>query len=60
MPPKDAYACWTDSPVPHPWERIEDVACGYFDRLRDPKCATCHRCRKEGPEDQLRTLIANA
>lgn len=53
------HGCWTDQPLPHPWEpRITDVACGYDDRMTEPKCAGCHRQRAESPLDQLRAIDA--
>ena len=47
------WGCWRDEPLCHPWLGIDDTACGYDDRLRDPRCAACHRCRAESPLDQL-------
>ena len=48
------HACHTEKPIPHPWEDIKDMACGYQHRLTDLYCRHCHRSREQGPEDQLR------
>lgn len=52
------HHCWTGTAVPHPWEDIKDVACGYDKRLTDPWCTGCHRSRLEGPEEQMKALRA--
>lgn len=56
--PKGAYGCWSSEAVPHPWEDIADVACGYDYRLTSPRCTGCHRAREESTLDQLRALDA--
>jgi hypothetical protein len=51
------YDCWTDYAVTHPWfPQIEDLACGYSERMSDAQCHKCHRQRLESPLDQLQKL----
>lgn len=50
------WGCWRDSPLHHPWQPIQDVACGSDARLTDPRCIGCHRSRPESALDQLRAL----
>jgi hypothetical protein len=53
----DRHHCNHPTPRPHPWNpRIPDVACGYDQRLSDPRCHGCHRARPESPLDQLAAL----
>ena len=54
------WGCWTDGPMPHPWEPISDTACGFDERLSDPRCQGCHRSREEGPLDQLAQIYDDA
>lgn len=54
---KNPWGCWKSGPVNHPFiPQIADVACGFDDRLTDPRCAGCHRQRPEAPRDQLAAL----
>lgn len=50
------WGCWRSSPIHHPWLPIADTACGYDERLTDPRCQGCHRSRPESPLDQLDQL----
>jgi hypothetical protein len=50
------YACNRDHPIKHPHLPIQDVACGYDQRLTDPRCDGCHRSRAESALDQLHAL----
>jgi hypothetical protein len=51
------YGCHSDLPQNHPWHKeVEDVACGYENKLLDDLCRGCHRARAEDPLDQLSAL----
>lgn len=50
--------CWGTTPHVHPWLPIADMACGYDQRLADPGCAGCIRCRAESALQQLQRLDA--
>jgi hypothetical protein len=44
--------------MPHPWLAIQDIACGYDERLTHRKCIGCHRARPETCQSQLEALAS--
>ena len=50
------YDCWTEVPIPHPWEE-GNMICGYHRHLDDKRCEDC--AKRRVPDNALKEVQAS-